>query len=806
MFVPRVEEYRLPPDEGVSLPSKPGAGDESMAGMSSKPCERSRSRGDTSRAASGGGFNQFSNWGRQQAARVTQEPDLEEEINEVVDMRRREEFNSQRLRAIDEFLPPPSRFKDMIGYALQVSDRKDQINLCLKRTLLLLIFSVIHMSCTLLVVQQILLNLYHIGLSDYFSGTNELQLQSFATLDNDVVTISSPQKIPLVVMGSDSSSVRLRMASSSLNPSAAQSLSFGSSSDVTRGYLKSTYNGDISIYGDNNIHLQTLNGKVYINESTKITGDATITGTIRAKYIDVTNTTWVFDEIAAPENHIANVTVGNLFLTNLYFRSLYLDVTTSTQIVGVNCTPSGGITVSQGATIFAGGVAVTGGLTVSNRGLQIYGGGQTIFGGGLVVANAGQTISNGGLSVDAGGVTVKAGGVLVTGGATILSGGLVMTGGVTLWSGGIAATGGLTVSSDGLRVLSGGVTISTDGIKVTGGASFLSGGLDTRGGLTVSSGGVLVSASGLSIAGGLRVTGGATLESGDLLIKSGDLLVNNDVTVLGVSSLHLTYFSDDVVLQGQLIVSAQQSTIEGIIVDGGGLLVTSGGLTVSDGGLLVTSGGVTVSQGALSVAGGISVDGSLAVSGGLSVASGGLGITGGATINDIGFVVTAGGLLVSSGGGTFLSGGLYIGDSGLVVSGGLTVWSGGLKVTGDGATITAGGLGVTAGGQSIAGGLTVSSGGLSISAGGATVSGGMVVTGGLTGYGTAVYESASGQQASWDTSDRRLKTSLESIEAPIEKVRYPPPRSSQCHLSVSFALCFFFVDLKDPRDVLLLGR
>lgn len=438
MFVPRVEEYRLPPDEGLSLPPL-AAGDESKSSSNSgttKPFQRNTSRRQTTGAegaessGGGGGFSQFSKWGSQQAARVAQEPDLEEDINEVADMKRREEFNSQRLRSVDEMLPPPSRFKDMIGYALQASDRKDKINICLKRTLLLFIFSVIHMSCTVLVVQQLLLNLYHIGLSDYFSGTNELQLQSFATLDNDVVTISSPQSTPLVVQGSQSSSVRLRITSSSSNPSATQSLSFGSSSDVTRGSIKSTYNGDMTVFGDNNIHLQTANGKVYINESTKITGDATITGTIRAKYIDVTNTTWVFDEIAAPANHIVNVTVGNLFLTNLYFKSHYLDVTTSTQIVGVNCTTSGGITVSNGATIYSGGLALSGGLTVTNRGFLLYDGGQTINSGGLVIKNHGQTITNGGLVVNAGGVTITSGGIRIS------DNGLALSGGVTVWSGG----------------------------------------------------------------------------------------------------------------------------------------------------------------------------------------------------------------------------------------------------------------------------------------------------------------------------------------------------------------------------------
>jgi hypothetical protein len=44
---------------------------------------------------------------------------------------------------------------------------------------------------------------------------------------------------------------------------------------------------------------------------------------------------------------------------------------TSAQIVGANFLQNGGLTVSNGLTIFASGIVLTGGLSVNNNGIMV---------------------------------------------------------------------------------------------------------------------------------------------------------------------------------------------------------------------------------------------------------------------------------------------------------------------------------------------------------------------------------------------------------------------------------------------------
>jgi hypothetical protein len=174
----------------------------------------------------------------------------------------------------------------------------------------------------------------------------------------------------------------------------------------------------------------------------------------------------------------------------------------------------------------------------------------------------------------------------------------------------------------------------------------------------------------------------------------------------------------------------------------------------------------------MTVTGGFTVrnNGIQVEAGGIQVEAGGLSSTGGLTVEDVGLRVVAGGISVIAGGAD-VTGGLTVRDVGLEVKGG------GADVTG-GLTVRDVGLQVIAGGADVTGGLTVRDTGIEV------ISGGLKVTGGLTVYGATGFTLGAttftgssngpyangGNQYVLTTSDRRLKTSLQGVDQPLEKI------------------------------------
>lgn len=286
---------------------------------------------------------------------------------------------------------------------------------------------------------------------------------------------------------------------------------------------------------------------------------------------------------------------------------------------------TGGIAVTNGATIGSGGLTVTGGVTVHSNGLRVRSGGVELTGG-LSIQSGGVDIIRGGMEVYAGGVSIYSGGMRLSGGLTILSSGFRVTNGVTINSGGIRLTGGVSILSAGLRVTEGGIRILNKGLQVaSGGLTVTEGGLMvSSGSITIQNGGIIVTNNGLSIqSGGLVTTGGLTVFNGGVVVRSGITVESVGIAVSGGASIRA----------GGLAVT-------------GGVTVRSNGLAVLSG-LSVLSGGMVVNN-ALSVTGGASIE-----SGGLNVLFGGLTVQGNSHFeNDL--VVAndlqiGGGLLISSG-------------------------------------------------------------------------------------------------------------------------------------------------------------
>lgn len=379
-----------------------------------------------------------------------------------------------------------------------------------------------------------------------------------------------------------------------------------------------------------------------------------------------------------------------------------------------------------------------------------------------LITPGGVTISSGGLKVNRGGQTIEHGGLMITdSGAEIND--LVATSAVTnvakincANTGSVSATHSVlevSTSSTATHYLisgtdkdsnkvfsvknSGLTEVHQGGLFVNGGVSVNTGGASVYDGLTVASGGLKVDKV------GIEVTEGGIIGSGGLHIKAGGVQVDS-------GSFKLMSAGIDVV-SGGLRVHA------GIAQTRAGLWVTSGH-TVWSGGMTVT-GGFTVRNN------GIQVE-----AGGIQVEAGGLSSTGGLTVEDVGLRVVAGGISVIAGGAD-VTGGLTVRDVGLEVKGG------GADVTG-GLTVRDVGLQVIAGGADVTGGLTVRDTGIEV------ISGGLKVTGGLTVYGATGFTLGAttftgssngpyangGNQYVLTTSDRRLKTSLQGVDQPLEKI------------------------------------
>ena len=138
---------------------------------------------------------------------------------------------------------------------------------------------------------------------------------------------------------------------------------------------------------------------------------------------------------------------------------------------GADFLSSGGLTVSNGLTIFADGIVTTGGLTINDVGLEVTGSYSDI----LILLHSKfmyflfllfpfLTPMNPG-----GGLSVASDGQSIVGGLTIHSNGLnVASGGITS-AGGIVSANGLSISSGGLNVNNGGLSVNSNGASFSGG-------------------------------------------------------------------------------------------------------------------------------------------------------------------------------------------------------------------------------------------------------------------------------------------------------------------------------------------------
>lgn len=426
---------------------------------------------------------------------------------------------------------------------------------------------------------------------------------------------------------------------------------------------------------------------------------------------------------------------------------------------------SGGVRVTGGVSVLSDGLTVSQGITVQSSGIQVNAGGITVFEGGIK-AYYGVHIIGGGIQIDSGGLYVNSAGAdIVTGGLRVHSGtsqlktGVHVTGGMTMYNGGLAMTGGLTVYNNGVSVTAGGLSVEAGGIQVT------AGGIDVTGGVTVEDVGLGVAG------GGVDVTGGLTVQDVGIEVKGGGVDVTGGVTI---NDAGLGVVLGGIDVTGGLTVEDSGITVigGGIEVNLGGIDIT-GGLTIEDTGIDVVSGGIAVTLGGIDVTGGITVQdtglsvvtGGIDVTGGITVQDSGIDVTGGITVNDQGITVTTGGIDVT--------GGITVQDTGLTITlGGLAVDSGGIDVTG-GTTVRDSGLKVIAGGFDVTGGVTVRDNGISVISGGIEVTGGLTVHGStgftldsttFTGSSNAAY-SDGGSQYVLTTSDRRLKRSLEAVDA-----------------------------------------
>lgn len=356
----------------------------------------------------------------------------------------------------------------------------------------MLFYSIIFLACTTLVFQQLLLRVYHIGLSEWFSDINSLYLHKIVTISDHQLSLVSDHKEPLIIQSQSADGTGVRIYSSSTNPGVGQYISFGSSSfNDAKTSLISNSDGDLTIYTNRNMllnagagqlllpsssiivgnsqpsllpnHLSSslyVNGSSYLGTSVShthtITGRVQVAGTLAPAVLDVTNTTMLFNERTA-RHQITNFTIANLKIQNILFESMYVNILSAATIVGVNMTQAGGLTVTNGFTVLSSGMKLSGGISVIDGGLSLSSGGVTVGSGGLKVNQNGFTVLSGGSSL--GGTLFVSGAVSVnSGGLKVSAGGLSIIGGAILDT--LNVNGGTTVGSGGLNIGGGGALLS----------------------------------------------------------------------------------------------------------------------------------------------------------------------------------------------------------------------------------------------------------------------------------------------------------------------------------------------------------
>jgi hypothetical protein len=772
-----------------------------------------------------GGFASFNMWGvKSNMGKVNPEKygsdmassDVESSVDELREQRRRERYETDRVKKIVQEIPPPNTFDDLIKTALTIANRKEAIRKIAWLFLIYFLYSLAFMCVILIVVYLLLAALYRVEISTFLSPTNSLSFQdNLLNLNDEVVSIHSSEGTPFQLTNSHDSEMNIEFKATgtavdqkiffldsnsdekaSILSSSSNDMYLSSASDIyldpsgghafitadgtaTLSVNSDTYNADAVLYvngasilGTNSDDNVSIAGSTSVAEDLSVGGNATVDGTLVASVIDMTNATLYFNERVYPGNRINNISVGDLIVDNVYFESMYLDLTAATTFTGdVACSSglsitNGGLKVTKGLTINSNGLWVSGGLTMYNSGeihggLSIIDGGLTVSSGG-VIANAGLFVINNGIKVTHG-ITINNDGLHVsTGGITINNGGFYVTGGATIQNAGIWMRGGLTVFDTG-------ISVNTGGIYVAGGASISSGGLKVVGGLSVTSQSLSVSSSAL-VGGGLTVTNGVTIETrgmwvttGGITVELDGLIVTGGVTVLD-TGLYVNGGGATINSDGLIINAA------GAIINAGGCTINQdgmrifGGLSVSDTGVSVNSGLTVLDTGLFIQAGGIQVQaGGIQVTNGISVSSAGVRVTGGLTVSNMGLSVTAGGLTVTSGNVILTNGNLELTNGNLAVDTGITTLAG-LTVNDDGIYVLGGGMTINQDGLYVIGGvstdtLTVTSNsGTSLYAVNAEFSGTVTANSVVTPGGTL------------RRSDARLKTNIQPITDALNKI------------------------------------
>ena len=289
-------------------------------------------------------------------------------------------------------------------------------------------------------------------------------------------------------------------------------------------------------------------------------------------------------------------------------------------------TPSNAFT--QGGNSF-GGTALLG--TTDSFGLNIISGGSTA----LSIASTGEatfsnslTINSGGLSVSGNssingtlsgltGLTVVSGGASFSGGVNINSSGITnagsISGATTINASGAISAATTTNTINGLVINSGnlsgvtGFSQSSGSFTMSGGGTFSTGtGAVTLNGATTISGGKTLNVSGLTTLGALNQNGatnintsggsatniGTGTSTGAISFGSGSNSFSLNSTAFDVSSAGALSGVTTISASGAISAATSSNTINGLVINGGGLSSVTG-ITFASGSLNLNSGGIT---------------------------------------------------------------------------------------------------------------------------------------------------------------------------------------------------------------------
>ena len=497
----------------------------------------------------------------------------------------------------------------------------------------------------------------------------------------------------------------------------------------------------------------TVQGNLYISTSQMVLSKLLLSGTSRITAAAVTTASSIsFSGMLSQTGNIIGLGFGGNTLSFVSVSGQVSMVTLSVPSATGNIYGSRNLNGLGGLTVF-NGMYVGGSVTLRGTGSN----GLATFD--LTVPTL---MVNGGLT--------SAGPVQVQSGMTVAGTGTIEVTGALTSSGGVSIMNGLTAASMSVSQWATVSSLSVSTMRVPGNVALFASGLTVGQSVMVIAGGVNSDLQAAVLndvyASSMYVLNDVSIAAGGIEVAVGAIAVGNDVTVSsglsivagGLYGLGGTTVGSGRVVGGVTIASG--SVHSGAISVGGGMYVTGG---------LSTPGSITIGSDLSVLSGGIYTS-SLGGVGDVNIASGGLTSGSGATIND-GMTIESGGAYVS-GSLTHLGNvasnydSLYV-SSGVSVGSGVTVSVGGAYLA---STLSiSGSLSVAAASvnsMSISGNLCVG-GNVIVNSfgGGLEVAGDATIGGDATVYGYTYANTAS-------FSDRRLKTNIDSILNPLQKVAH----------------------------------